>query len=179
MKRKSHIEPQTALALLAVLVLPSLAAAADAYTLDVTGSSYDEECLTYCLQGLVNRDTPRLFLDTAAFFWSNAESDRAWMGYLSREKGFRFTQLDSLRDAIRQYRGEFKGLAMYDPDQDASRYLALTVAAQRNLVPVTDAMLRYETPVLRGSHWTVDDLSKAALWHPCEATLVADAAGLG
>ena len=146
------------------LAAPLVAHAADAFSLDIAGVSYDEECLTYCLQGLVNRDTPRLFLDTATIF---GPSDQIWLKYLADKKGFRFTPLANLRSAIRQFQPDLKGLVLYDPAEDATRYLALTMAAQRNLLPVTPAMLKYETPALRaGGHWTDDDMTEPSLWHP-------------
>jgi hypothetical protein len=152
----------------AVIVACSAVFAADAYSLDITGISYDEECLTYCLQGLVNRESPRLFLDTAAIF---GPGDKYWLGYLSERKGFRFKALSGLREAIRQFRPGLKGLILYDPAEDATRYLALTIAARRNLLPVTPAILKYETPILRsGGRWTEDDMSEPGLWHAAGAT---------
>ncbi|HEX2999041.1 MAG TPA: GxGYxYP domain-containing protein, partial [Armatimonadota bacterium] len=133
-------------AILGTAALP--ARAAEAWQLDVSGSSYDEECLTYCLQGLVNRDAPRLFLNTASIFWSYPDADRYWLRYLEEKKGFHFTRLENLRAAIAAFRGEVKGLALYDPAQDASCFVALTLCAQRNLLPVTPAMLQYQTPAL-------------------------------
>ena len=146
------------------LAAPLAARAADAYSLDISGVSYDEEGLTYCGQGLVNRATPRLFLDTAPIF---GPSDQYWLKYLGDKKGYHFTSLASLRHAIRQFQPEVKGLILYDPAEDATRYLALTIAAQRNLLPLTPAMLKYETPALRaGGRWTDDDMTEPSLWHP-------------
>lgn len=129
----------------------------DAWTLDIAGVSYDEECLIYALQGLVNRDVPRLFLDTRALFWQYRPADQFWMGYLAEKKGHRFIPLEGLGPAIAHFRQQVKGVVLYDPGRDASRYVALTLAGLRDLLPVTEAILRRETPALRGVHgWTED-----------------------
>ena len=152
----------------AVALSTAPAHSSEAYSLNIAGVSYDEECLTYCLQGLVNRDAPRLFLDTTSIF---GPSDKYWLKYLAERKGFHFTSLATLRDAIEQFRGSVQGLVVYDPSEDATRYLALTMAAQRNLLPVTPNMLKYDTPALRGArHWTDDGMSDPSLWHAAGAT---------
>jgi hypothetical protein len=138
-----------------------------AWSLDVTGADYDEECMIYCLQGIVNRRAPRLFLDTSAIFWQYQPSDAYWMRYLSEHKGFRFTPIPTVRGAVERFRPDLKGLVVYDPGRDASRYVALTMCAQRDLLPVTPDMLAYRTPVLSGgAGWTADDMSAPSRWRP-------------
>ena len=170
-------------ALLLALWLLSMAGphawGAQAWWLDATGVSYDEECLLYCLQGMVNRDAPRLFLDTGSIFWQYPPSDQFWMSYLAGEKGFQFTQLDCLRAAIDRFKPHVKGLAVYESSRDASRYVALTLCAQRDLLPVTPTMLEYATPALRGrTEWARDDMSDSGLWRAYNVAVGPAQAGL-
>lgn len=156
--------------LLLLLLLCGLAHAAPAWWLSTAGLDYDEECMTYCLQGLANRDAPRLLLDTSSVFWTWPPSDQYWLGYLHQYKGFDFTRLENLREAVAHFRADVKGLALYDPAQDGTRYVALTLAAQRSLLPVTPAILRYETPGMReGGAWTDDPMTDAPLWREAGA----------
>lgn len=140
-------------------------AATTAQWLDISGVSHDEECLVYTLQGLVNREAPRLMLDAASIFWSWPPSDRYWRTYLEREKGFSFEELADLRAAISHFRPHLNGLVLYDPAEDASRYVAVTLCAQRGLLPVTPDILAYRTPALSSSFWTGDDMTDASRWY--------------
>lgn len=142
------------------------ASAEDAYTMELQAATYDEECLIYTLQGLVNRDAPRLFLDTNSVFWQCPTSDKYWMNYLHEKKGFNFHPLGGMRGTIEHFKGSVKGLALYDPARDASRYVALTLCAQKSLLPVTPDILAYRTPALSaGLGWTDDTMKQPTLWH--------------
>jgi hypothetical protein len=122
-----------------------------AFVLDMSDPANASEALmAVCLQGIVNRDAPRLFLRT--HFWVNQASDDTWVDYLSHKKGFQFEHLGCLDEAVEHFRGEglIKGLIVYDPARYADSCVAATQAAQDDLLPVTSDMLAYKTPLLAG-----------------------------
>ncbi len=118
------------------------------------------------LQGIVNRDAPRLFLIKGA-------PDAVYADYLEREKGFTFTRLKSLPDAIATFtalkRADgvtplIKGLVKYPATywdapsrQMVNRYynywIAANFAAQEDLLPVHAGMLDGKTSMLAGSEF--------------------------
>ena len=124
-------------ALTAVLPIPS-----DAH-------SYNVQIATLALQGLANRASPCLFLDTPVFWSSN--TSQAWLrdAYLVPQLGFDFTPvvpaqpgalLCALLAALPA--GTAAGVALYDDAAlDASRWLAVTAAALQALLPASRAML--------------------------------------
>jgi hypothetical protein len=151
------------LAALAVILTSSRVQAAEASLLDLSEPEHGGEALLgVTLQGLVNRAAPRLFI--RSHFWVNPASDDFWVRYLSEHKGFHFTKLGSLNEAVARFvrEGLVKGLVVYDPARYADSCVAATLAAQRNLLPVTADMLAYRTPLLAGAaSWTVDGMTHA------------------
>ena len=145
---------------------PAPGAQHEAYLLDMSEPENAGEALMgVTLQGLVNRDVPRLFL--RSHFWVNPASDDFWVRYLTEKKAFHFTKLHSLGEAVARLSGEgrIKGLVVYDPVRYADSCIAATIAAQRDLLPVTPEMLAYRTPMLAGAaSWVEDDMSRPGLW---------------
>lgn len=104
---------------------------------------WDETYLVAALQGLVNRDAPRLYL----FFtrlWGTA-TDRFWLdrlsepfpdgaaGWLENRPRRQFESLDVL---LAHYKGFYRGAVIYDERVPATCNLAATVAGVENLLPV-------------------------------------------
>jgi len=94
------------------------------------------------LQGLVNRDSPRLYLLYCAEF--GVETDQFWLDWLRGEDGWlrdsRLVPLDSLEAAVRTFQKELKGAVVYDPAVPATAAVASTAAGCLGLLPV-----RYST----------------------------------
>jgi hypothetical protein len=153
-----------------------------AYTLDAGGMRDVEELyLLGALQGLVNRDAPRLFLTNVDASLC-AGADNRYVEYLEKEKGFTFTPLGSLQEAIATFatmkggdgRPLVKGLVKYQPsfwdhakqqrvDLYYHSWIAANFAAQEDLLPVTPDILAHKTEVLSGrDHWVED--SRMAGW---------------
>lgn len=90
------------------------------------------------LQGIVNRDAPRLYLLYCAEF--GVETDQFWLDWLRGEDGWlresRVVSVASLEDAVRVFRQHIKGLVIYDPAVPATSCLASTAAGCENLIPV-------------------------------------------
>ena len=159
-------------AMLAVTLMRSLnCQASQVYLLDTAGlGDVGELYLIGALQGIVNRDAPRLFLAKGA-------ADTVYADYLEREKGFTFTRLKSLPDTVATFAAMkradgvtplIKGLVKYPatywdtPNRKmVNRYynywIAANFAAQEDLLPVNEGMLKYKSPMLSGSEFWYKD----------------------
>ena len=160
------------------LACPHAVRAEHAYVLDTGGLRDVEELyLLGTLQGIVNRDAPRLFL-SALDHGMCAGSNNVYINYLEKEKGFTFTRLKTLGEAISTFstmkRADgvtplIKGLVKYssshiDPVKKTrvhtyyNCWIAANFAAQEDLLPVTENILNSQTAMLSGSEfWWKDD----------------------
>lgn len=168
---KTTLFPLFAKMLCGLLFLsPQVARATHAYVLDTGGLQDVEELyLVKTLQGIVNRDAPRLFLSSIDGSMC-AGADNVYINYLEGEKGFTFTRLKTLGEAITTFaamkRADGKtplitGLIKYPAKMNAyyNYWIAANFAAQQDLLPVTDKLLKCQTPMLAG----------AEFWHKDEA----------
>jgi hypothetical protein len=154
-----------------MMMSPQDSLATQAYLLDTAElGDVGELYLVGALQGIVNRDAPRLFLAKGA-------PDNVYADYLEKEKGFKFTRLKSLPDAIATFTAMkradgvtplVKGLVKYPATYwDAknhnmvNRYynywIAANFAAQEDLLPVSEGMLKCQSPMLSGSEFWYKD----------------------
>lgn len=169
------------LVLLLILCSQSIKAATQAYLLDTSSlKNVDELYLVGALQGIVNRDAPRLFLSGVNSSLCSG-ADNVYADYLQKEKGFVFTRLKSLGEAVslfsRMKRDDgvtplIKGLVKYptsyvDPATNKKQsayfnyWIAANFAAQEDLLPVSESVLSCKTPMLSGSEfWFRDDQMK-------------------
>lgn len=155
-----------------------------AYALDTGGLRDVEELyLVGALQGIVNRDAPRLFL-TGLDSGMCAGANNVYVKYLEKEKGFTFTRLKSLGDAISIFAAMkradgvtplIKGLLKYptfyvDPAKRTkvstyyNYWIAANFAAQEDLLPVSDNILKCQTSMLSGSEFWWKDEKMGAEW---------------
>lgn len=105
------------------------------------------------LQGLVNRSGPRLMYDTQ--FWNWKPADQTWREVYAERKGFEFETLDDMYSVIDRFRGDFKALAVYDPDVEQSLYVACILAGLEDLLPVSPTLaeeLKKRYPDLEVAH---------------------------
>ncbi len=90
------------------------------------------------LQGLVNRDSPRLYLFYCTAF--DVDTDRFWFDWLRGEDGWLrksgLKPVRDLRDAVLTFRKSYSGLMVYDPAVPATSNLASTAAGCDQLLPV-------------------------------------------
>ncbi len=129
-------------------LLPSSGGELSAYRFDLRNLDYDHQILLFCLQGIVNKKGPRLFLNTQELFWPRCPWDEKWMEYYSSQKGFTFQQVSSIEELLEIFREDIRGLALYDPGVDATRYIACTYSGLENLLPVSPSLLN-EEPFLK------------------------------
>jgi hypothetical protein len=159
---------------MAVMVLsPQESQGTQAYLLDTTAvSDVGDLYLIGTLQGIVNRDAPRLFV-------TRGTPDNVYADYLAKEKGFTFTRLKSVPDAIATFAAMkrkdrvtplIKGLVKYPAsywdaaqskrvDRYYNAWIAANYAAQEDLLPVTEEILKGKTPMMAGSEFLYEDIS--------------------
>jgi len=170
--------------MVAMVMSPQASQATPVYLLDTAGlGDVVELYLVGALQGIVNRDAPRLFL-------SKGTADNVYADYLEKEKGFTFTRLKSLSDAIATFNAMkradgvtplIKGLVKYPTtywDQKNRRmenryynyWIAANFAAQEDLLPVSEGVLKYKTSMLSGSEFWYKDAGMGG-WNAMFVTL--------
>ena len=90
------------------------------------------------IQGLVNREAPRLYVIYCAGF--GVETDQFWLDWLRGEDGWlKDTELAPLttpEEVVRTFRDYIKGLVVYDPEVPATSCVASTAAGCDGLLPV-------------------------------------------
>jgi hypothetical protein len=122
------------------------------FSTDLGTVPYDQALTVLAFQGLVNRDAPRLYVNTKTLhpwyaeggpeWWGN-ESDPVWLDIYG-QRGYSSQSLTSVTDlfADQGFRSSVAGLVIYDPDQLAcSTWIAMTAAGAENRLPVTPAVL--------------------------------------
>ncbi len=124
--------------------------------LDVSQLSYQERLTANCLQGLVNRDGAKLFLDYGTYDDPGTRTTNSvqmteenWFGkyrevlkrndldnldYYRGEYGFEINQLEDLPSALKKYKDYVKGLVLWDPALIDSVNLALMFAGLSDLL---------------------------------------------
>jgi hypothetical protein len=90
------------------------------------------------LQGIVNRETPQLYILYCAEF--GVETDQFWLDWLRGEDGWlresEVVQLTSLEEAVKLFRASLKGAVIYDGSVPATSNLASTAAGCEDLLPL-------------------------------------------
>lgn len=138
-----------------------LAGDKNAFTLDagyLSERDIDVQYLVQVLQGVVNRDAPRLFLTKTTSSIADGAGN-AYVNYLKSRKGFTFVELKSINDAVATFaalkRADgvtplIKGLVKYPGsyyqngvfnDKYYHYWIASNFAAQEDLLPVTQEIL--------------------------------------
>ncbi|MFO7724020.1 MAG: GxGYxYP family putative glycoside hydrolase, partial [Oceanipulchritudo sp.] len=91
------------------------------------------------LQGLANRDGPNLYLvypDTWQFNYSGRLMD-----WYEEERGYGFTELEGLAEALEIFRDKLDGYVIWDKAVRNSLNVAFTIAGLENAVPVTEEQI--------------------------------------
>jgi hypothetical protein len=90
------------------------------------------------VQGLVNREAPRLYVTYCAGF--GVETDQFWLDWLRGEDGWlknrELVTLTSPEEVVRTFSRYVKGLVVYDPQVQATSCLASAAAGCDDLLPV-------------------------------------------
>lgn len=101
---------------------------------------FEQTHFVTCLQGIVNRTGPRLYLYA---FNENKDwyrSDAFWMNWMRRAGGWlehtQLVPLNSLEELVQTFRSDINGVVVWDQDVDATSNVASTIAGVENLLPV-------------------------------------------
>lgn len=100
-------------------------------------TKYDLFRFTSCLQGILNRDRPTLFL-----LWE--DHDRFWLDYITSAGKFLehepVTSLDSIEDLLRTFIGTIRecGLILWDENVPATLNAATTACGIRGYLPIRE-----------------------------------------
>jgi len=93
----------------------------------------DERILAEVIQGVANRDGPRLYLGSIHDPWLRIYADHNGLRFRPHEGG--------LPELIRSFRDLFSGLIVYDPNVDGSQWVAVTLAGLDGMLPVSPRLL--------------------------------------
>ena len=94
---------------------------------DGTPASYDESLAVACLQGIINRDAPRLYVlsrkNTRPQYWLDilSKNDR-WLS------GRKLSPIENLDGLIQLAGDKLKGAVIWDPEVPATVNVATTIA---------------------------------------------------
>ncbi|MBI1177570.1 hypothetical protein GC207_09045 [bacterium] len=95
---------------------------------------WDESHLVTALEGLVNRDRPRLFIryvrEPDDFWWQQMTQPDGW---LAKRK---IVRVESLEELLKRFENDFRGAVVWDERVPATSNLASTIAGCDNLLPL-------------------------------------------
>ena len=107
--------------------------------IDATAAGYDEAMVVACLQGIINREKPRLYVTSA----TNGHPTY-WLDTLSKERDDLSarprTTLSSLEDLIKLAGDDLRGVVIWDPDVPATVNVATTIAGVESAVVLSPDM---------------------------------------
>lgn len=103
--------------------------------LDVSNASADVRALMVALQGIVNREAPRLYLINPT---NPAGYDEMWLRYM-QEKGYTGPEerLATPEEALSRFRGSIRGTIVWDDALPGSRHAAWMLGAVSNALPAS------------------------------------------
>ncbi len=133
--------------------------------LDVSHLSYCERISAAALQGLVNRNGPKVFVDYGIYDDPLARrtnedfmADDLWYGkyrnllgaqdqrnlaYYQKDHGAKPQQIKDLTALVQKHRSSLKGCVVWDANLDDTANLALMLAAQEELLPIEASQVEW------------------------------------
>ena len=124
--------------------------------IDQRRRSWDQQQLLASLQGIVNRERPRLYVFAIG---RDGRIDHYWLGKLRQPgqwlAGGRLHELTSLDALVSEYRSMIRGLVVWDERVPATALVAATAAGVDDLLPVRydprpDSLYTFLTTASRG-----------------------------
>ncbi len=123
-------------AVLMLAVAPLAARAERAAVLDVSKAGWEERVTAEALQGLANRGGARVYL-----LYGDTGEER-WLQVYAERNGVASEPVKDLPTLVARFRRAVKGLVVYDPEVDGSRYVAVTMAGTDGLLPVCPVVMK-------------------------------------
>jgi len=108
-------------------ILPRSAEPEHLYVLDLDGVPFDQRTLVISLQGLVNRDEPRIYLN-------RLEHDPEWIQYYKDRFGVTYALVNDVWRLVELFNDPPRRAVVYDPDVMGSLGVATTLAGQFDLL---------------------------------------------
>lgn len=128
--------------------------------------AYDWLVTLLTLQGIANRDEPRVYFDARELAdWIRADRVRRKLN--ERDYGIVCRTVRDRRGLLVGTRDVVRGAVLYDAKLDASRWIAVTLAALEDLLPLTPAQRRdmpYAIDVVHDLRGRWDDGPAAYRW---------------
>lgn len=112
-------------------IFPIFPRAESLTVLDVRPYSWEEQLAAAGIQGLVNREKPRIFLvyDDVV--------DRKWLDIYRRDHGVKHREIATFRDLVKLYAGELDGYVLCHEEMVHTLNVAQTWGSLHNAVPAT------------------------------------------
>jgi hypothetical protein len=130
--------------------------------LDARPYSWEEQFTLACLQGLVNRKEPRIFL---VF---NDHDDRKWLDIYRKTYGIKAKEAKNVDALLAQYAGEAKGTVLFHEEMIHTMNVAQTWGSVHEALPATpriaEALGRLGLPVLEDLRGRFKDRIDAYTW---------------
>ncbi len=89
--------------------------AADAILFNGAGASAENKLVAMTIAGIVNRESPELYLLNVYETWSYNQTDEWWRDIYLSDGGVNFTNLSDINDLVAHFSNELKGAITYDP----------------------------------------------------------------
>jgi len=120
--------------------LPAFPEAVHLDAADLTALDGDQQGLLVSLQGVVNRNRPRLY-----FYWGSDPTNLAWLNTI----GVPYTMTTQPWTLFDRYRSEVSGAIVYDPNVPDTINLATTLAGIHGAVIATAALAsQFQLPII-------------------------------
>ncbi len=114
------------------MIFPRSAAPAERLTvIDLRKQSREWQYVTYSLQGLVNREKPRIYCLTS-------DEDELWLKWMIKRQWIKETRtVTTPDDLLQEYRSVVKGMVITDPALPPSKNIATMIAGVRDGIVVS------------------------------------------
>ncbi|MFC1890063.1 GxGYxYP domain-containing protein, partial [Thermodesulfobacteriota bacterium] len=167
-----------------LIVFPKSPAPSHLVVYDARAHSLDMQYLLVSLQGVVNRDDPRIYLRTSPYGpGDTADHEDFWLEEMAGHFGITHEFAASPEDLMDRFGGEITGIIVTDPDMPHTLNPAAMLAAQKDGIvaapELLDWLTAWDLPVhddLRGVWETNEDLYRWAfdnLWPGCTREMLA------
>jgi len=113
------------------------------FVCDLTEVDVHVQVAMTCLQGIVNRLKPRIYLvhDKAnRCFPESGSADRAWLRYYSQGYGVTHEEV-SPEELLRRFGAMTRGYVVWDPELGDTLNVACTMAGLQDVLPVTERLI--------------------------------------